>query len=88
MVILTEEYISGALEVDNREDKMYLLLQVGAQQLLLFVELHVVLQNDPKKLCGRIPYPVFHSFRTCELNLPPLLFTGATSMMESLDKWN
>ena len=56
--------------------------------MLLFVELHAVLQNDPKKLCGRISYPVFQSFRTCELNLPSLFFTGATSIMESLDKWN
>lgn len=33
-------------------------------QCAMFVDLHAALPNDPKIICGRILYPVFHSF-TC-----------------------
>ena len=35
----------------------------------MFVDLHAVLPNDPKILCGRILYPVFHSFSKLSLFL-------------------
>ena len=35
----------------------------------MFVDLHAALPNDPKIICGRILYPVFHSFSKLSLFL-------------------
>ena len=47
----------------------------------MFVDFHPVSPNNPKKLCGPIFYPVFHSFRLMANSYGP----GYTPLMARLN---
>ena len=62
------EGLKGFCKSKNLFECLKLLVQLRTQHLqrTMFVDLHDVLPNNPKKLCGRILFPVFTRYEQSE----------------------